>query len=410
MNPSAEQAGNKDERQPGRAGERRGRRNNWRNGPRAGGVAMHMPDILQPRWLKNVVSVVLLLAVGLFLFPFLKPFAWGIWAAMLTWPAWQWLRQRIASPALAVTVMLILLLLLVGLPMLLMVRLSAGEVLKLINYAVMVNRDGLPMPDWLPGLPVVGSEAALWWRQNLGQPQGLAQIFGSQWDTMAGTASTLVRRASGWVVSHLFLLLFSLIVLTCIYIHGERIVQALQRLLQRLHHSAPEFMQAVPQAVRATAFGMGIIAILEGILLGVAYAIAGLPSPALFGLLSGCMALIPGGAPLSFTLASLYLYANGQPVAAVGLFSWGACELFLVDKFLRPKLIGHSIRLPFLPVFVGLVGGLQMFGLLGLVYGPAIMLLAVMLWRRAVLSVEAGSSPADGRGVRSPVCDNPGAR
>lgn len=356
-------------------------------------ASTHMPDILQPRWLKNVASVVLFFCVGLFLFPFLQPFAWGIWAAILTWPAWRWLKRRIHSPALAASVMLLTLMVAVGVPLTLLVRLSAGEVIKLVNYAIVINREGLPVPGWLAGLPLIGDELVLWWRLHPGQPQGLAHLFGSQWDTMAGTASTLVRHAGAWAVGHLFLLLFSLIVLVCLYIHGERIVLTLERLLRRLHHSAPEFMLAVPQAVRATAFGMGLIAVLEGVLLGVAYWLAGLPSPALFGLLSGCMALIPGGAPLSFTLASLFLYAHGHPAQAAALFAWGVSELFVVDKFLRPKLIGHSIRLPFLPVFVGLVGGLQMFGLLGLVYGPAIMLLAVMLWRRAALSVDVPAPP-----------------
>lgn len=348
----------------------------------------HMPDILQPRWLKNVVSIVLILAVGLFVFPFTQPFAWGVWAAILTWPLWRAVHRRIPNAALAATVMLLILLVVVGVPLVLLAHLSAGEVFKLVNYAVRINREGLATPDWLARVPLIGAEAVQWWTTHLGRPDGLAHLFGSQWNTVAGTASALLRHAGAWVINHLFLLLFSVIVLVCLYIHGERIVVTLERLLRRLHDSAPEFMYAVPTAVRATAFGMGLIAVLEGILLGVAYTIAGLPSPALFGVLTGCMALIPGGAPLSFTLASLYLYADGHPGAAVGLFTWGATELFLVDKFLRPKLIGHSIKLPFLPVFVGLVGGLQMFGILGLVYGPAIMLLAVMVWRRAASSVE----------------------
>lgn len=184
-------------------------------------------------------------------------------------------------------------------------------------------------------------------------------------------------------MANLFLVLFSLIVLVCIYIHGARIALSLKALAPRIHPRAPEFLLAIPVAVRATALGMGLVALLEGLVLGVAYWLAGLPSPALLGLITSVMALIPGGAPLSFTIASIFLYMTGHPVNAIALFAWGTCELFLVDKFLRPKLIGHVIHLPFLPVFVGLVGGLQMFGVLGLVYGPSVMLLGIMLWRRA---------------------------
>ena len=104
---------------------------------------------------------------------------------------------------------------------------------------------------------------------------------------------------------------------------------------------------------------MTLIAIGEGIVLGLAYKIAGVPSSFLLGVLTGFMAMIPGGAPLSVTLVSLYLLASGRPIAAIGLFAWGAIELFIVDKTLRPKLVGGPIRLPFLPTLFGLIGGVK---------------------------------------------------
>jgi predicted PurR-regulated permease PerM len=90
------------------------------------------------------------------------------------------------------------------------------------------------------------------------------------------------------------------------------------------------------------------------------------------------MALIPGGAPLSFTLVSLLLLAQGNATAAIGLFSWGAFELFMVDKFLRPRLIGARVELPFLAVLFGLLGGVSTMGMLGLFVGPFLM--AVLFW------------------------------
>src|SRR5690554_7283274 len=68
------------------------------------------------------------------------------------------------------------------------------------------------------------------------------------------------------------------------------------------------------------------------------------------------MALIPGGAPLAFTLVSLYLVGSGNVFAGVALFIWGAVELFIVDKTIRPSLVGGPIKLPFLLTFFGLIG------------------------------------------------------
>jgi predicted PurR-regulated permease PerM len=85
------------------------------------------------------------------------------------------------------------------------------------------------------------------------------------------------------------------------------------------------------------------------------------------------MALVPGGAPLSFTLVSLLLLGQGHSGAALGLFCWGAFELFMVEKFIRPKLIGRRVNLPFLAVLFGLLGGVSTLGVIGLFVGPFMM-------------------------------------
>lgn len=144
------------------------------------------------------------------------------------------------------------------------------------------------------------------------------------------------------------------------------------------------FSRVVPATVNSTVTGMGLIALGEGVVLGIAYWIAGVPSPALLGAVTGFMALIPGGAPLSFTLVSLYLVGSGKTVAGIALFLWGAIELFIVDKTLRPRLVGGPVKLPFLPTFFGLVGGVKTMGIVGLFIGPVLMALLVAIWREWV--------------------------
>jgi predicted PurR-regulated permease PerM len=133
---------------------------------------------------------------------------------------------------------------------------------------------------------------------------------------------------------------------------------------------------------------MTLIAIGEGVVLGVAYWIAGVPSPVTLGVITGIMALIPGGAPLCFTLVSIYLVSSGSPFAGLALFTWGSVELFIVDKTLRPKLVGGPIKLPFLPTFFGLIGGVKTMGFLGLFIGPVLMALLVAIWREWLREVD----------------------
>ena len=345
-----------------------------------------MPDVLQPRWLSNAIVLLMLVTVVCFVSPFVHAFAWGVWAAILTWPLYERLELRLRRPWLSTLLMVLGLLAVLLLFLGLLLDLSTGELHKLVSFALRANATGLPPPPWLQTLPM-GADVSAWWQEHLAKPQGLSWFFGSEWQAMSGTATSMVSHVSQWLVHNVLLLSFSIIVLVCTYIHGASIGAATLQLAPRIHAHAAEFLLAIPRAVRATALGMGMIALLEGTVLGIAYTIAGVPSPVVFGLVTAFMALVPGGAPLSFTLASIFLYATGHSVAALGLFSWGVFELFMVDKFIRPKVIGHTIHLPFLPVFVGLIGGLEMFGLVGLVYGPAVMLLAVMLWRRTTASL-----------------------
>jgi len=67
---------------------------------------------------------------------------------------------------------------------------------------------------------------------------------------------------------------------------------------------------------------------------------------------------------------------------------WGSVELFIVDKTLRPKLVGGPIKLPFLPTFFGLIGGVKTMGLLGLFIGPVLMAILVAIWREWLREVE----------------------
>jgi predicted PurR-regulated permease PerM len=85
---------------------------------------------------------------------------------------------------------------------------------------------------------------------------------------------------------------------------------------------------------------------------------------------------------------SIYLAASGKLDAGTALFIWGAVELFIVDKTLRPKLVGGPIKLPFLPTFFGLIGGVKTMGFLGLFIGPVLMALLVAIWREWLREVE----------------------
>jgi predicted PurR-regulated permease PerM len=133
--------------------------------------------------------------------------------------------------------------------------------------------------------------------------------------------------------------------------------------------------------VIGTVNGLVLVGLGEGVLLGVAYIFTGLPHPVSIAVLTGVLAVIPFGAPVVFGAAALYLAATGSTVAGVAVLGTGLVVVFVADHFIRPVLIGGAIRLPFLWVLLGILGGLETFGILGLFLGPAIMAALISLWR-----------------------------
>src|SRR5205814_6688476 len=123
------------------------------------------------------------------------------------------------------------------------------------------------------------------------------------------------------------------------------------------------------------------------------------------GALTGVAAVIPFAAPVVYSLAGFYLLAVGKTVGGIVVLVIGSVVIFIADHFIRPILIGGAARLPFLLVLLGLLGGLETFGFLGLFLGPAVMAALVALWREWT-ELPASDEPARA----APARPRPGGR
>jgi predicted PurR-regulated permease PerM len=338
------------------------------------------------RWL-----LVLVLAAGVYFFyGFLVPVLAALVIGFASWPLYRRLRASLGGgdtwPA---TVALFLVLCFLIVPIVLAVIYAIKEVQVWAAWVVAANNIGAPVPGWIGELPIIGRSIAEQWTKYLSHPGGFGEVV----QVVSGSNIGNIYRGLlvvGTSTFQAFLtLLFLLITLFFIYKDGDKIVAQLDRLGERvLPQRWERVSRIVPMTISSTVMGMTIIAIGEGVILGVAYWLADVPSPVTLGIITGVMALIPGGAPLSFTLVSAYLVAAGLPINGIALFVWGSTELFIVDKTLRPRLVGGPIKLPFLPTFFGLIGGVKTMGFLGLFLGPVLMALLVSIWREWVYQVQ----------------------
>lgn len=344
-----------------------------------------LPDNLAARWL-----LLLLLAAGIYFFAgFLVPVLAALIIGFAGWPLYERLWEHVGRrDTLAASIALIIITMGLIIPMAVAFSYAFKEVRQWFEWLMHVNQYGMAMPEWVKSLPG-GDWLEESWDDYIGNPNMINEALRKVSGENIGSAYRWLLALGSGTFQLLLTLLFMLITLFFVFRDGRYLVQQIDQVgIHILPRHWQRFSRVVPATVSSTVTGMGLIAIGEGVILGIAYAIAGVPSPVALGVLTGFMALIPGGAPLSFTLVSIYLVATGSVWSGIGLMLWGSIELFIVDKTLRPWLVGGPIKLPFLPTFFGLVGGVTTMGLVGLFVGPVLMALLVAIWREWVHSFD----------------------
>lgn len=330
-------------------------------------------------YLSYFFPVAFAVALTFLLQHFLVSLAWAGLLAVITWPLHQRLLQRGWSSVASASALLAVLVASVVAPSIFLFHTLSNELATVERLLGQVNQTGIAAPEWLSRLPFIAEPAIKWWQEHLAAPGGLSTLIHTAAGDFVPHLTGTVRVLGSVILANALFLFLALLTLFVLYLHGPAVVAYVDGAGQRLvpkHYAV--LRNLLPLSLRGTALGLVSVALIEGLVLGVAYNIAGAPAPALLGVITGYLALIPGGAPLAFTSVSLLLLGQGNPDAALGLFCWGAFELFLVDKFVRPRLIGHRVNLPFLAVLFGLLGGVSTMGVLGLFVGPFLM--AILFW------------------------------
>ena len=162
------------------------------------------------------------------------------------------------------------------------------------------------------------------------------------------SASELFRTLGGQLLHRLFLLFFSLLTLFVLLSNGRSVANRFLETSDRLFGEAGEgLIEKMVDATRGTVNGTVLVAVGEGLLIGVGYLIAGVPNAVLFTIFTTAFAMIPFGAWAAFTAAALVLVSgDGSGLAAAGVFCWGVIVMLAGDHFVWPTLVGGSARLP----------------------------------------------------------------
>jgi predicted PurR-regulated permease PerM len=353
----------------------------------------------QPTLRQRVARIALslaLVALGLWIVHgFIAALVWGTVIAIAISPLyarvlrrWPGLRGGTLLPALTA--------LFVGavvvVPIALALVQAAAEAQDAVRWVAAARDNGVPVPHWLAALPFGSHQAVAWWQAHLATPEA--------------TRAELARFDSAYLLRHSQLvgrglmhraIIFGFTVLTLFFVlrDADSLVAQMRRAGATLFGpSAERIGTQVVQSVRGTIDGLVLVGIGEGAIMGVAYVALGVPHPILLGAVTAVAAMIPFGAAVVFALAAFMLLVQNAVTAAVAVVAIGLAVVGVADHFVRPVLIGGATRLPFLWVLIGILGGVETLGLLGLFVGPASMAVLVMLWRELV-ERDAGAVVAD---------------
>jgi predicted PurR-regulated permease PerM len=218
-------------------------------------------------------------------------------------------------------------------------------------------------------------------------------------EALSRSASLAGMVASG-TLGGLLDLFFALLTMHLVLLHWDRMVATLEVVAPLRREYTRALLVEFRQVGRSTLVGTVVTALAQGGLAGIGYWLTGVPQPAFFGIATALASLVPAiGTLLVWVPAGLYLFATGHPGAGTAELVWGALVVVgFSDYVLRPRLVGDE-AMPALLTFVALFGGLEVMGLAGLVVGPVLMSLAVVVLRLYAREVAARRAASSGRGA-----------
>ncbi|MEP6823668.1 MAG: AI-2E family transporter [Ramlibacter sp.] len=364
---------------------------------------MTPPGPLQSPALEHKSLLWLLVALSaafvLILLPVAGAVLWAVFLAIVFAPLHQRLLRRLrGSSNLAALLLLGLIVLIVILPMVWLGASVVGEATAMFQKVKAGEiQFGSYFQRALDALP--------FWMHSLLDRFGLGELA-----LLQQKAAALLTRSGQLITTHVlsigqntldFLVAFFVMLYLLFFLlrDGTALSRAIARAIPLYERQTQRLLGQFVTVVRATVKGNIVIALIQGVLGGLAFWVLGLPGPLLWGALMALLSLLPAvGAALVWVPVALYYLFTGSLWAAAGLTAWGVLVIGLVDNVLRPILVGKDTNLPDYLVLVTTIGGIAVFGLNGFVIGPVIAALFLAAW--GLFGAERHRPGRDGREAR----------
>lgn len=336
-----------------------------------------MPQLIKREVLFAAAVLILMAAVFVLFYkimePFFIPIAWSVILVVTIHPLNKWAVAKYRRPNLVALILTILVFIVIIAPLSYLGIALVSEATNLYERAQeSLSGETLSWVD-LRNHPIVQDILT---RLD-------AVVDTSQWDLKSAVSEAL-QSVSGFLVSNTAKFLtnvgvaifhFALIILTIFYLFrdGDGLMGTVRDSIPLPPERADQILARLTDVVRATIYGGLVVAAVQGTLGGLMFWILGIPSPVFWGTVMGFFSLLPFiGAFVVYIPAAIMLALAGQYVEAIVMITFGTVVVSQIDNLLRPMLISGRTHIHPLLMFFSILGGIQVFGFLGLVLGPVV--------------------------------------
>jgi len=315
--------------------------------------------------------------------PFLSSIIWAILLAIIFYPLFQKLHHLLKKrDFLSAFIMTLLVLIIIVLPFTLLMASLASEVVDTYHRVEEMIKTG-QLQAYLENLKEI--PLLKWILVSLGQHLDLSQMDPlplllknlKQISTFIFNQSTTLLKGFSTFIAGFF---FTLLSLYYLFKDGNRFFNGLKEIIPLPFKERDLLIQRFKDMIYATIYGGILIAIIQGILGGLSFWVLGLPSPILWGTAMALLSFIPiGGTALIWVPTAIFLFVGGAILKGLVLLGLGVFVISMVDNLLRPFFISSRTNIHPLLLFFAVLGGIQAFGLIGVVAGPLVATLFLTL-------------------------------
>lgn len=347
------------------------------NGDQRAGLAPQTP---RARQLSRLFLLLLGAAALYLIWTIARPFLTSILAAALLataiFPLYERLRRSVRQPSLAAALVTLIVLIAVLVPTVLVIGRVAHEITGVYNW---LNEQQSNEGGWSEFVKRLVDPPVNWVAEKSGVSREQLRQEALDRLRIAGTAMLGWARSLALNIGQTLLNLVT-ILMTLFFLlrDGERIRDRIGALLPMEPHRYRQLVSTIAASVTANVDGVILVAVAQGILGAIGYAIAGLSSIILWSAATAIFSIVPmAGSALVWGTACIYLAAAGSWGKALFMLVWGAGIVSTADNIVRPLVLSGKVKLNTLLIFFSLLGGAEAFGVLGLFLGPVIVSAAI---------------------------------